>query len=107
MTAVYSGGNYPASTNITYQTVTAPIPTPVTSDDLALYTDNLVNGFQNWSWATVQLQTSTPVYSGSYAMSVTDAGGQAVYLEHPEFNTTPYLALSFRAHGGSASGQQL
>ena len=106
VTAIYSGGNYPAGTNTTYQVVNPPMPTVVTQDNLPLYTDNLVNGFQNWSWATVVLETNAPVHSGSYAIAVTDAGYQALFLEHPDFNTTPYTALSFWANGGSSGGQQ-
>ena len=53
ITATYSGGNYPGSTNTLNQLVaTAP---GIAQDNLPIYTDNLVNGFQNWSWATVNL----------------------------------------------------
>jgi hypothetical protein len=107
ITAIYSGGNYPASTNIAFQTVNPPAATALTQDNLPIYTDNLVNGFQIWNWATIVPETNMPVNSGSYSISVTDNGGQALSLNHPQFNTSPYAALSFWAHGGSAGGQQL
>lgn len=107
VTAVYSGGNYPASTNVAYQTVNPPPGTAATNDNLPIYTDNMVNGFQNWSWATINLQTNNPVHSGSYAISVLDGGGQALYVEHPQFNTAPYSSFSFWANGGSTGGQSL
>ena len=107
ITATYAGGNYPGSTNVAYQIVTPPSGVAGAQDNLPLYTDNLVNGFQSWSWATVNLETNSPAHSGSYAISVTDGGGQALYLEHPDFGTGPYTSLSFWAHGGSAGGQQL
>jgi hypothetical protein len=107
ITATYAGGNYPGSTNLAYQVVTPPSGVAGAQDNLPLYTDNLVNGFQSWSWAMVNLENNTPVHSGSYAISVTDGGGQALYLEHPGFNTGPYASLSFWANGGSAGGQQL
>jgi hypothetical protein len=107
ITAIYSDGDYPASTNVTYQIVDPPSGLDAAQDNLPIYTDNLVNGFQNWSWATVDLETDTPVHSGSYSVSVTDGGGQALYLEHPDFNTGPYASLSFWADGGSTGGQQL
>jgi len=107
VTAIYSGGNYPASTNLAYQVVIPPPGTAAATDNLPIYTDNLVNGFQSWSWATVNLQTNNPVHSGAYSISVKDAGGQALVFEHPDFNTTPYASLSFWANGGSAGGQQL
>jgi hypothetical protein len=107
ITAVYSGGNYSASTNTAYQIVEPPSGLAGAEDNLPLYTDNLVNGFQSWSWATVDLAVNSPVHSGSYAISVTDGGSQALSLEHPQFNTGPYASLSFWANGGSAGGQKL
>jgi len=102
ISAVYSGGNYPAATNTINQTITPPPQT-----NLSLYTDNLVNGFQNWSWATVNLQSSSPApHSGPYCISVTDAGNQALWFRNQQFNTTPYASLSFWINGG-AGGQQL
>jgi hypothetical protein len=72
ITAIYSGGNYPAITNTLRYFVTAP-----PQDNLPIYNDNLVNGFQNWSWATVNMTNTSPVHSGIYSISVTDGGDQA------------------------------
>jgi alpha-L-arabinofuranosidase len=106
ITATYSGGNYPASANTLDQTVaTAP---GIPQDNLAIYTDNLVNGFQNWSWATVNLSNASPVHSGTYSISVTDGGDyQALSFEHPDFNTTLYTNLVFWINGGSVGGQKV
>ncbi len=105
ITAVYSGGNYPGSTNTLEQTVaTAP---GIAQANLLIYTDNLVNGFQNWSWATVNVENSSPVHSGAYSISVTDGGYQALSLRGADFNTGPYASLSFWINGGSAGGQQV
>ncbi|HWX21297.1 MAG TPA: hypothetical protein VN578_15460 [Candidatus Binatia bacterium] len=96
ITAVYSGGNYPATTNTLTQFVTA------IQVNLSIYTDNLVNGFQNWSWATVNFQSQSPApHSGTYCISVTDAGNQALAFNRPAFNTTPYANLSFWINGGT------
>ena len=107
ITAMYSSGNYPAGTNTMYQTVNPPPGPGIAQANLPIYTDNLVNGFQNWIWATVNLENGSPVHSGSYSISVTDGGNQALYLEHPDFNTSPYASLSFWINGGSAGGQQV
>jgi len=106
ITAVYSGGNYPGSANTLDQIVaTAP---GIAQANLPIYTDNLVNGFQNWSWATVNLENSSPVHSGAYSISVTDGGNyQALALAHSDFNTSPYTGLSFWINGGSAGGQKV
>ena len=102
ITAVYSGGNYPASTNILNQVVNPPAGGGVAQANLPIYTDNLVNGFQNWSWATVNLKTLSPApHSGVYSISVTDGGYQALAFNRPAFNTTPYTGLNFWINGGT------
>ncbi|HVU27084.1 MAG TPA: alpha-L-arabinofuranosidase [Verrucomicrobiae bacterium] len=80
-----------------------------TQANLDLYTDNLVNGFQNWSWATVNTETNAPapVHSGDYSISVGTANYSALYLEHPNFDTSPYASLSFWINGGSSGGQKV
>jgi len=82
------------------QKVTAQAPLPI-------YTDNLVNNFQNWSWATVNFSNTSPVYSGSYSISVTASDYSAVWLHGPGFNTAPYTNLSFWINGGTGGGQVL
>jgi hypothetical protein len=98
--AIYSGGNYPSITNSLNYLVTA-----LPQDNLPIYTDNLVDGFQNWSWATINLGNTDPVHSGICSISVTDGGNsQALAFEHPQFNTTPYTNLSFWINGGCRFG---
>ena len=103
ITCVYSGGNYPASTNTFSQYVNFYTPA-----DLPIFTDNMVNGFQNWSGATVNLQTQNPApHSGAYCISVTDNGNQAVQFHNQDFNTGPYASFSFWVNGGATGGQHL
>jgi hypothetical protein len=83
------------------------VQTVMAQANLPFYTDNLVNGFQNYSWATVNLTNTAPVYSGSNSISVTDgANYQALYLENSAFNTTPYSSVSFWINGGASGGQK-
>jgi alpha-L-arabinofuranosidase len=106
ITATYSGGNYPGSANTLNQLV-APAP-GIAQNNLPIYTDNLVNGFQNWSGATVNLTNTSPVHSGTYSISVTDGGNyQALVFEHPDFNTGLYNYFSFWINGGSSGGQKV
>lgn len=75
--------------------------------NLPAYTDYLVNGFQNWSWATVNMANTSPTYMGSNTISVTDGVNyQALYLEHSPFNTSPYSNLDFWINGGATGGQK-
>jgi alpha-N-arabinofuranosidase len=86
------------------------VQTVVGQANLPLYTDNLVNGFQNWSWATINVANTSPVYSGSsYSVSVTDGPNyQALSLQYPSgLNTSPYSSLTFWINGGASGGQRL
>lgn len=107
ITAVYAGGNYPAATNTLTQMVNPPTGPGVPQANLSLYTDNLVNGFQSWSWATVNLQNYSPVHSGSFSIAVNDGGYQALAFNRSQFNDSPYTSLSFWVNGGSSGGQLL
>jgi alpha-N-arabinofuranosidase len=107
ITAAYSGGNYPACTNTLNQDVLDAPVEGMAESNLWIYTDNMVNGFQNWSWATVNLENSSPVHSGSNSISVNDGGDQALAFERPEFNSSLYSSFSFWVNGGATGGQKL
>ncbi len=75
---------------------------------LPLYTDHLVNGFDDWSWGTRNLGNTVPVHSGSHSISLSGTAWQvALSLNHTAFDTTPYASLNFWANGGSGGGQVL
>src|SRR5581483_9758040 len=61
---------------------------------LPIYTDHLVNGFQDWSWGTRNLQNTTPVHMGTNSISFTGAQYTALSFEHPDFSATPYANLT-------------
>jgi hypothetical protein len=75
--------------------------------NLAIYTDHMVNGFQDWSWATRNMANTSPVHSGSDSISVSSAAYTGLSFEYPGFNTAPYANFSFWANGGSTGGQHL
>ncbi|HEV8713427.1 MAG TPA: alpha-L-arabinofuranosidase [Candidatus Binatia bacterium] len=75
--------------------------------DQQIYTDALVNGWQNWSWAAVNFVATAPVHSGTRSTSVTADAWEAIYLHHDAFDTSGYSALVFWIHGGSTGGQLL
>jgi len=75
--------------------------------DQAVYTDALVNGWQDWSWATVNLSNSQPVQSGTASISVSAGPYQALYLHHDAFDSSLYTDLVFWIDGGSSGGQLL
>ena len=54
-----------------------PTP-PLRIDGMGIYDDALINGWQNWSWATVNLASAVPVRRGPSAVSVTAGVGGVV-----------------------------
>ena len=75
--------------------------------DLSVYTDHLVNGFQDWSWATRALDNTSPVHSGSKSIRVNATAGQGIYVHHSDFSAASYSNMVFWAHGGPGGGQKL
>lgn len=76
--------------------------------DQSVYTDGLQNGWQNWSWATVNLNSAavTP-HSGSLCISVSSTNWQAFYLHHATQDTAAFTNLTFWIHGGASGGQSV
>jgi hypothetical protein len=75
---------------------------------LPVYTDSLINGFQDWGWAAHDYANSTPVHSGTHSISVTiDSAWSGLQIYHPDFDSSGYSAVSFWVNGGSAGDQQL
>jgi alpha-L-arabinofuranosidase len=74
---------------------------------LYIYTNNLVNGFQDWSWATRNMENTSPVYSGSNSISVSDGTYEGISFHQNDFNDSLYTNLTFWANGGTNGGQQL
>lgn len=73
--------------------------------DNQVYSDSLLNGWQNWSWATVNLANTAPVHSGSDSIAVSAGAWQAFYADHDAFNTSGFANLVFWINGGPSGGQ--
>ena len=78
--------------------------------DVAVYTDSLGSGWQNWSWdTTINFNNSAPLQGGSASMAVTySAAWAGVYLSHDtQIPAAGYEKLRFWLYGGSAGGQRI
>ena len=75
--------------------------------DQTIYDESLGDGWQSWSWATVDLASSDTAHSGSTSIAVTAGAWSALALHHDPFATTGYGNLTFWINGGPAGGQQL
>lgn len=72
-----------------------------------VYTDSLQNGWENWSWSTVNLASTAQARSGTSISSTIGGAWQALYFHHATFSTSASTGVSFWIHGGAAGGQQL
>ena len=77
--------------------------------DQIIYDDALENGWQDWGWASINYNNTSPVHSGSQSISVTitDSSSQAIYIAHGAFDASLYTNLIFWINGGATGGQQL
>jgi alpha-N-arabinofuranosidase len=75
--------------------------------NFSIYSDQLDNGFQNWSWnpGDYNFTNSSPVNSGSNSVAFTGGAWEAISFEHSNFNPAPYANLNFFINGGGAGGQ--
>ena len=60
---------------------TPPTPPPPVNG-MSIYGDALVNGWNNWSWASVNTASTATVHTGSTAIAVDADGFEALYLQH-------------------------
>lgn len=75
--------------------------------DFSIYSDQLDNGWTNWSWATVAFNNTAYHHSGADSISVTSGSWQAIYLHHDAISTANYQNLSLWVNGGVKGGQSL
>jgi hypothetical protein len=82
--------------------------TPFCLADQSVYSEQLDNTWQNWSWATVNTSNPSPTHGGVRSISVTATGsGQALYLHHNAQSAVGYQSLTFWINGGATGGQLL
>lgn len=73
-----------------------------------IYTDSLLNGWNNWSWAQTDFASTDYVHSGSHSIKVTYTGAwQGFYLNCTPTNTANYTKLTFWINGGATAGRNL
>ena len=67
----------------------------------------LGSGWENWSWADVELANSAPVHTGSRSIRVTAGAWEALYLHHAPFAVSGFTNITLWIHGGATGGQRL
>lgn len=82
----------------------APAAVPVADPAIAnIYDKKLGEGWQNWSFATVEL--SADIGSARMPIKVSADGYKALYLHHAPFSGAPYRGLTFLIQGTGAGGK--
>ena len=82
----------------------APAALPAADPAIAsIYDKKLGEGWQNWSFATVEL--SADIGSPRLPIKVSAEGYKALYLHHAPFSGAPYRGLSFLIQGTGAGGK--
>src|ERR1035438_294636 len=66
-----------------------------------IYSDLLLNGFQDWSWGTRDFANPSPVHNGSESISASLGDWEAISFYHSDLNANVYSNLSFWANGGT------
>lgn len=82
---------------------------PAHAQSTTVYADALGNGWQNFSWATVNLASTNPVHAGQFAISMEPDGFQGLYFAAPGNVRAfaDYTGLRLWVHGGAAGNQNL
>ena len=96
---------------VTFSSLFIPVQIGLAQASLPIYTNNLVNAYQDWSFSTTRNFTNTAtVYPGeihSISVQYTAPGGALSLQFPPGFNTSPYNSLSFLINGGTTGGQHV
>ncbi|MBP7864508.1 MAG: endoglucanase [Acidobacteria bacterium] len=76
------------------------------ADPLQVYVDSLLNGFEDWSWATHNLGQTAVVHTGGSAVSFEpDSWGGLYFHRSAGIDVNAYDRLEFWVHGGASGGQ--
>ncbi|WP_407692892.1 glycosyl hydrolase family 18 protein [Pyxidicoccus xibeiensis] len=75
--------------------------------DTTLYADALGTGWADWSWATRNLAVTTPVASGTRALSATFGPWTGLYFHNAGVPTAGLEFLELQVHGGVTANPTL
>ncbi|MBZ4415045.1 glycosyl hydrolase family 18 protein [Myxococcus sp. RHSTA-1-4] len=87
-----------------------PVPvdvTPAAVGDTTLYADALGSGWADWSWATHNLAVTSPVASGTRAISATFGPWTGLYFHNAGVPTAGLQYLELQVHGGATANPAL
>jgi hypothetical protein len=78
------------------------------ADVLHVYDEQLLAGFEDWSWATHDLAASDVVHAGTHSISMRVKNWEGVYLHRAEMMSLAALdTLDLWIYGAASGGQQV
>jgi hypothetical protein len=79
------------------------------AQDLPIYHNSLQNGWQSWSWATVNFGDTSALHDIPTEIRVSDttSSSRALYLHHAPLNSALYSSLTFWLQPTRSSANQL
>lgn len=87
--------------------LTLVVPRLGAQTNFSIYSDQLNNSFQDWSWGARNFANTSPVHAGANSIMSSGGAWNAISFSHSAFNPTPYANLNFWANGGPSGGQVL
>jgi len=81
----------------------AALPAERADGPLAVYTDALGDGWQDWSWGSKNFSATGRVHSGQYAISLSPGGNRGIYLHHDAYSTGGYGILQAFVYGDTGA----
>jgi chitinase len=99
------GAQEPASGEAVPEVSVPAEPAPADADATAvgpttIYEEGLGSGWSDWSWASHSLASSTPVASGTRAISASFGPWTGLYFHHAGVTTSGLEYLELQVHGG-------
>ena len=79
----------------------------VAPDAIGVWDDALVSGWTDWSWGSTRRSTTSPVASGSAALSVTFNAWGGLYFRRSSTSVSGMSILELQVNGGSTAGSKL
>ncbi|HEU4729783.1 MAG TPA: hypothetical protein VFT22_17930 [Kofleriaceae bacterium] len=80
-------------------------PPPPLDHGMAMYDDAFAEGWQNWSWASVNVANISPVSSGASSIAVRAGPFTALAFHHAAIDTSMYESLTFWVNPGRGKQQ--
>ena len=89
-------------------TIISLVNQSIFSAEIIVYDDTLQNGFQDWSWATHDINNTSPVSAGTSSISMQPDNWTGVFFHNETaINLADNNRLSFMLHGGANGGQSI